>query len=87
MDMDSEKIRLEYEVLKGHRACLEDMISELDCKINELLFVAEKNKGKLPVTVRTCRGSVARYRKQRDALQVSLVLADKELLHLMDLLI
>lgn len=79
MDKDSEKIRLEYEVLKGHRACLEDMISELDCKINELLFVVEKNKGKLSA-------SVVRYRKQRDALQVSLVLADNELLHLMELL-
>lgn len=79
MDNDSEKIRLEYEALKGHRACLEDMISELDCKINELLFVAEKNKGKLPA-------SAARCREQRDALQASLVLADNELLHLMELL-
>ena len=80
MGKDLKKIRSEYESLKGHRACLEDMISELDCKINELLFVAEKNKGKLPA-------SVVRYRKQRDALQASLVLADNELLHLMELLI
>ncbi len=80
MGKDLEKICSEYEALKGHRACLEDMISELDCKINELLFVAEKNKGKLPALV-------IRYRKQRDALQASLVLADNELLHLMELLI
>ena len=80
MGKDLEKIRLEYESLKGHRACLEDMISELDCKINELLFAAEKDKGKFSV-------SVARCREQRDALQASLVLADNELLHLMELLI
>lgn len=86
MGKDLEKIRSEYESLKGHRACLEDMISELDCKITELLFIAEKNKGKLPITVRTCRDSAARWQEQRDALQASLVLADKELLHLMELL-
>lgn len=79
MGKDLEKIRSEYESLKRHRACLEDMISELDCKITELLFIAENNKGKLPA-------SVARCQEQRDALQASLVLADKELLHLMELL-
>lgn len=82
---DINKIKAEYETLKQHRKILEEMITEADSKVDEFIRHANENEGK-PFTVRNCLAAAKRWQKRLDALKASLVLADNELSHYLQLL-
>ena len=82
--MDKQNpLREEYENLKQHRACLDEMVAETDGKYRSLVQRTKECDSK---QAKTLVPAAEHCLKRLNALKAALALADKELLHYLQLL-
>ena len=80
MGTDKENVASEYNSLKQHRDCMEEMIVELDFRVQGLRAKAVENKEK-PNLVHNYLAAAKYAQKRLDALKAIMPLVDAELLH------
>ena len=80
-----ETVRAEYETLKQHQECISGMIAELDVKLAGYREKLDACDGR-PVTERAYLSATEHCQKRLDALKALFALADRELLHYLEIL-